>query len=375
MSQQTRRAIAFIGGGCLLAGAIGFGVWQVSDPANFSNASQVYEAGHTQTETATITETTRASESSARASTSTRDTAGQNANENSAATQENSRQHNTRHRSAPHSLADAHGLPTTPRESQSSRRTQIDAADPFLPPHAVIQADPKPVEPTVVYRPRGFEDPQPQQQGSQRGARNQEPNDSLVIAEPAPGTDRHSDTSADSTGPGATPSGGTDPNTANQGAARNGASGQVGIQQAPVEVPQAIQDLTTLDPKPLLNETLDRAGLQPGAGKPAQAGQPRDAGEPNDTSTQDQQVQRFHQNEQAPEAEAGTAAETGQTANAPTSAELHDALARGTAAANEAAQTVREAVDEFVGTEVTGTDSTDVGSAALSSSSSAFRAR
>lgn len=365
MSQQTRRAIAFIGSGCLLAGAIGFGVWQVSDPANFSNTSQVYEAGHTQTETATITETTSASESSARASTSTRDTAGQNANENSAATQENSRQQNTRHRSAPHSLADAHGLPTTPRESQSSHRAQIDAADPFLPPHAVIQADPKPVEPTVVYRPRGFEDPQPQQQGSQRGARNQEPNDSLVIAEPAPDTDRHSDTSSDGTGPG-----GTGPNTANQGAARNGASGQVGIQQAPVEVPQAIHDLTTLDPKPLLNETLDRAGLQPGAGKPTQAGQPSDAGEPNDTSTQDQQVQRFHQNEQAPEAEAGTAAGTGQTANAPISAELHDALARSTAAANEAAQIVREAVDEFVGT-----DSTDVGSAALSSSSSAFRAR
>ena len=146
MSQETRRAIAFISGGCLLAGAIGFGVWQVSDPANFSTASQVHEAGHTQTETATVTETTSASESTARAGAATRGTAGQNANDNSAATQEHSR-----NRSTPHSLADAHGLPTTPRGSQNSRRAQIDAADPFLPPHAVIQADPKPVEPTVVY--------------------------------------------------------------------------------------------------------------------------------------------------------------------------------------------------------------------------------
>lgn len=370
MSQQTRRAIAFIGGGCLLAGAIGFGVWQVSDPANFSTASQVHEAGHTQTEIATVTETTSASESSARAGVSTRETAGQNANDNSAAVQENSRQQNSWHRSTPHSLADAHGLPTTPRGSQSSRRAQIDAADPFLPPHAVIQADPKPVEPTVVYRPRGFEDPQPQQHGSQRGAGNQEPNDSLVIAEPAPETNRHSDTGAYGTSPGGTAPGGTSPNTSNQGAARNGASGQAGIQQAPVEVPQAIHDLTTLDPQPLLNETLDRAGLQPGAGNPAQSGQPSDVGEPNDTSPQDQQDQWFHQNEQPPETEAGTAAWTGQIANAPASAEFHDALARGTAAADEAAQLLREAVDEFVGAGSTGT-----GSTALSSSSSAFRAQ
>lgn len=365
MSQETRRAIAFIGGGCLLAGAIGFGVWQVSDPANFSTASQVHEAGHTQTETATVTETTSASENTARAGAATRDTSGQNANDNSAATQEHSR-----HRSTPHSLADAHGLPTTPRGSQNSRRAQIDAADPFLPPHAVIKADPKPVEPTVVYRPRGFEGPQPQQQGSQRGAGNQEPNDSLVLAEPAPAADRHNDTSADGTGPGVTV-----PNTANQGAARNGVSGQASIQQAPVEVPQAIHDLTTLDPKPLLNETLDRAGLQPGAGTPvhpAQAGQPSDAGEPNDTAPQDQQHQqdqRLHQNEQTPEPEAGTAAWTGQIANVPASAELHDALARGTAAANEAAQQLRDAVDEFVGA-----GSAGIGSTALSSSSSAFRA-
>lgn len=370
MSQETRRAIAFIGGGCLLAGAIGFGVWQVSDPANFSTASQVHEAGHTQTETATVTETTSASENTARAGAATRDTSGQNANDNSAATQEHSR-----HRSTPHSLADAHGLPTTPRGSQNSRRAQIDAADPFLPPHAVIKADPKPVEPTVVYRPRGFEGPQPQQQGSQRGAGNQEPNDSLVLAEPAPAADRHNDTSADGTGPGVTAPGVTGPNTANQDATRNGVSGQVGIQQAPVEVPQAIHDLTTLDPKPLLNETLDRAGLQPGTGTPAhpaQAGQPADTGEPNDTAPQDQQHQqdqRFHQNEQAPEPEAGTAAWTGQIANAPASAELHDALARGTAAANEAAQQLRDAVDEFVGA-----GSAGIGSTALSSSSSAFKA-
>ena len=188
-----------------------------------------------------------------------------------------------------------------------------------------------------------------------------------MLAEPAPAADRHNDASADGTGPGV-----TGPNTANQGAAREGVSGQAGIQQAPVEVPQAIHDLTTLDPKPLLNETLDRAGLQTGTGTPAQAGQPSDAGEPNDTAPQDQQHQqdqRLHQNEQTAAPEAGTAAWTGQIANVPASAELHDALARGTAAANEAAQQLRDAVDEFVGA-----GSADTSSSALSSSSSAFRA-
>lgn len=225
MSQETRRAIAFIGSGCLAAGVIGFGVWQFSEPANFSTASQVQEAGHTQTSTTSVTESASPANSPA-------DSAPQDDGNTLRQTLPGSDSALGQRPVSPRNLADANEQVLAPRGTKPSRRAQIDAADPFLPPHAVLQEDPDPVQPTVVYRPRGFEALQPQQQQSTPGGsgsrENQEPQDSLVIAEPKP--------------------------TQQQAPKPNSpADNVVG----------AIPKLADLDPQPLINETLDRAGLTP----------------------------------------------------------------------------------------------------------------
>ncbi len=239
MSQETRRAIAFIGSGCLAAGIIGFGVWQFSEPANFSTASQVQEAGHTQTSTTTITE-------SASPADSTTNSASQDDGNASRQTLPGSDSTLGQRPVAPQNLAEANEQVLAPRGTKPSRRAQIDAADPFLPPHAVLQENPDPVQPTVVYRPRGFEALQPQQQqGTQGGSgsrENQEPQEPLVIAEPKP------------------------------------AQQQAPKPNSPADnVAGAIPKLADLDPQPLINETLDRAGLtpnnkqQPGNQQPAES--------------------------------------------------------------------------------------------------------
>ncbi|MDK4316145.1 hypothetical protein QPX44_08240, partial [Corynebacterium pseudodiphtheriticum] len=119
MSQETRRAIAFIGSGCLAAGVIGFGVWQFSEPANFSTASQVQEAGHTQTSTTTVTE-------SASPADSTTNSASQDDGNASRQTLPGSDSTLSQRPVAPQNLAEANEQVLAPRGTKPSRRAQID---------------------------------------------------------------------------------------------------------------------------------------------------------------------------------------------------------------------------------------------------------
>lgn len=280
MSQETRRAVAFISSGFLLAGVIGFGVWQLSEPANFSTASQVHEAGHTQTTTVNESagESTVGSDS---AENSTQPTASQDPSpadyDGSAAELNPSRT------ISPNALGDDNGHPRSPQGTKNSRRAQIDAFDPYLPPHAVIQEVREPVVPTVVYRPRGFEGPQPDLHRANQG----EPGDSMVVAEPAPAS--QAETAAGNTHDGSAQGGNNQagnahnantPGGATSGGATSGASNKAAVNPpaitdlAPNLPPELANEIPNLQTPPLLDETLDIAGVGPNnAGPAAQPGQ------------------------------------------------------------------------------------------------------
>lgn len=247
MSHETRRAVAFISSGFLLAGAIGLGVWQISESAHFSTtASQVNQAGHTQTATTTLTESAPAE------STQAQDTNA--AQQNPRASQDSSAPgFDPTHTLTPQALPDAEAQASHPQGAKNSRRAQIDAADPYLPPHAVLQEDREPVVPTVVYRPRGFEglraDLEPQVRD--------ESDNSIVIAEPAPNALNMPRNNAQGNAPRSTTES-TENSPADGTRNRNPGQNPIVPQGG---LPALAEELPDLDPQPLLNETLDIAGL------------------------------------------------------------------------------------------------------------------